>query len=321
MIKLRKVGIIGTGHVGSHVAFALAAQGEVDELFLADCNKEKAYSQAMDINDAVSYLPHHVQAYAVDVENMHNCDIIIIAAGPLPEPYQSRLETLPQTITVLEDIIPKLKKINFQGIIISISNPADVVAAYIQQKLQYPQRRILSTGTALDSARLQRLLAENLHVSRRSFSAYMLGEHGDSCIVPWSHILIGGKPLDELQEKSLLRYPSFDRDKIAANVHLGGSVVQNGKGSTEFGIATATVEIIRAIFHNENKILPCSVLLDGEYDEHDVFASVPVIVGKNGIEDIIEFNLSKQEYAGFHQSCTIIRDYIRQSGIVIPLRG
>jgi L-lactate dehydrogenase len=321
MIKLRKIGIIGTGHVGSHVAFALATQGEVDELFLADCDKEKAYSQVMDINDAVSYLPHHVQAYAVDVESMHDCDIIVIAAGPLPEPYQSRLETLPQTIAVLNDILPRLQKIDFSGIIISISNPADVVAAYIQQKLQYPRHRILSTGTALDSARLQRLLAENVHISRRSFSAYMLGEHGDSCIVPWSHIRIGGTALDELQAKYPLRYPRFDREKMADNVHLGGSIVQAGKGSTEFGIASATVEIIRAVFHHEQKILSCSVLLNGEYNEYAVFASVPIVLGKNGIEDIIELTLSEQEQTGFHQSCEIIRDYIRQSGIVMSLHG
>ncbi len=310
MIQLKKVGIIGTGHVGSRVAFSLATQGLADELYMADIDKEKAIAQAMDINDAVTYLPHHVVAHACAAEEMTDCDIIVISAGPLPEPWQSRLDTLPITVKVLEDIIPCIKASGFSGIIVSISNPADVVAAYIQRELQYPKHKILSTGTALDSARFHRLLSEQFPISHRSLTAYMLGEHGDSSMAPWSHVQINGKPLDQLQREQPESYPSFDREKMVQSVHEGGSIVQDGKGSTEFGIGSAAADIIRAIFHNEHRILPCSVLLNGEYGEYNVFASVPVMLSRQGIEQIIEYALTEKEAQEFHHSCNIIREFM-----------
>ena len=134
-MKLRKVGIIGTGHVGSHVAFSLALQGEVDELYMMDIDEKKAKAQAMDINDAVSYIPHKVTATAGPIEDCGDCDILVFSAGPLPNLYQDRLESLGDTVEVLKDVIPRIKKSGFDGFIISISNPADVVATYLCKHL------------------------------------------------------------------------------------------------------------------------------------------------------------------------------------------
>ena len=151
IMKLRKVGIIGTGHVGSHVAFSLALQGEVDELYLMDIDEKKAQAQAMDINDAVSYIPHQVTATSGPIEECGDCDILVFSAGPLPNLYQDRLESLGETVAVLKDVIPRIKQSSFQGFIISISNPADVVATYLCKHLEWNPKRIISTGTALDS--------------------------------------------------------------------------------------------------------------------------------------------------------------------------
>ena len=134
-MKLRKVGIIGTGHVGSHVAFSLALQGEVDELYMMDIDEKKAKAQAMDINDAVSYIPHKVTATAGPIEECGDCDVLVFSAGPLPNLYQDRLESLGDTVEVLKDVIPRIKKSGFDGFIISISNPADVVATYLCKHL------------------------------------------------------------------------------------------------------------------------------------------------------------------------------------------
>lgn len=312
-IKLRKVAIIGTGHVGSHVAFALATQGEVDELYMVDIDKSKALSQATDIKDAVSYLPHHVHAVACEVEDCGDCDIMFISAGPLPDLTQDRLDTLGSTVDVLKDIIPRIKASGFQGIIISISNPADVVAAYIQQALDYPKHKIISTGTALDSARLQMLLSGLLKVSRRSLTAYAMGEHGGSAMVPWSHVAVGGKPLRELQRELPDRFPDFDEDQVVADMKYGGYLVLKGKGSTEFGIATSAVELVRAIFHDEKKLLPASCYLDGSYGQYGVFASVPLIIGKDGVDTIIELHLTATEKAAFDASCDIIRQHLAKA--------
>ncbi len=313
MFTLRKVGIIGCGHVGSHVAFSLATQGLVDELYMADCDKPKAFAQAMDVNDAVTYLPHHVVAHSCDVEDMTDCDIIVFCAGPLPGVNESRLASLPKTIEVLKDVVPRIQKSGFNGIIVSISNPADVVAAYIQKKLNWPKNRILSTGTGLDSSRLLRLLNETLGVNRRSIQAFAMGEHGGSCMVPWSFVKVGGKPLAELQKEKPELYPTFDQAKMVEDVKDGGYIVYRGKGSTEFGIASTCAEIIRAIFHNEHKVMPSSVLLEGEYGEEDVFTSVPVMLYAGGIEQIIEIEMTDEEKAQFHASNEIIRDYTKRA--------
>lgn len=312
-IKLRKIGIIGAGHVGSHVALSLATQGEVDELYIADIDKEKAISQAEDIKDSVSYLPHHVSAHAVDIEELGDCDIIVNASGIQPVKGQDRLDMLADTIKICKDIVPKIKKSGFSGFIISISNPADVIAAYIQKHLDYPKHKIISSGTALDSARLQMLLSEKFHISRRALQAYAMGEHGYSAMVPYSRIMIGGKSLHELQKDMPERFPSFDEEKMTEAVKYQGYVVLNGKGSTEFGIATATVELVRCVLHDEKKILPCSVFLDGQYGQHDVFASTPVILGKDGVEEIIELPMAEHEKELFDTSCDLIRSYIAKA--------
>lgn len=309
-IQERRIGIIGAGNVGSHVAFALATQGEADEILLNDLNREKAEAEAMDIEDAVSYLPHHVEARYSAIEDMGRCDILIIAAGALPQNDQSRLESLGETVRVMDDIIPRIQKSGFAGIIIGISNPADVIVAYLQEKLQWPVHKILSTGTALDSARLQKQLSRKLGVNRRSLTAYAMGEHGFSAMIPWSHVYVAGKPLAQLLQERPERYNVDDYEKELEEMKQGGYLVLKGKGCTEFGIATCTVEIVRAIFHDEHKILPCSVYLDGEYGQEPVFASVPAMLGKNGVEEIIEIHLTEEEQERFNQSTKILRQHL-----------
>ena len=292
-MKLRKVGIIGTGHVGSHVAFSLALQGEVDELYMMDIDEKKAKAQAMDVNDAVSYIPHRVKATSGPIEECGDCDILVFSAGPLPNLYQDRLESLGDTIAVLKDVIPRIKASGFKGFIISISNPADVVATYLCKHLDWNPKRIISSGTALDSARLQKELAHIFDISNRTITAYCMGEHGASAMVPWSHVYVQGKPLVELQKE----LPH----------------VLSGKGSTEFGIASATTELIRSVFHDEKKVLPCSCYLDGQYGETGVFASTPAVIGKDGIEDVLELQMTEDELALFKKSCAVIREYAKKA--------
>lgn len=313
MISTRKVAIIGTGHVGSHVAFSLITQGEVDELYMVDIDKDKVLAQATDINDAVSYIPHRAKAYACEIEDITDCDVLVLCAGPLPSPEQDRLDTLGLTVEVFKEILPRVKASGFKGFIISISNPADVIAAYVQHYLDYPKHKIISSGTSLDSARLQRIVGDILNVSRRSISCYALGEHGGSAMVPWSHVTVAGLPLDEAQAKYPDRFPTFDREQVVKDMKYGGYLVLIGKGSTEFGIAVSVTEIIRAFFHDEKKILPVSSYLTGQYGEHDVFASVPTIIGKDGVEQVVEINLTDKEKEEFHNSCEVIRKHIELS--------
>jgi len=308
--KTRKIGILGAGNVGSHCGFSLATQGEVDELVFVDVDKQKAKGEALDLQDAISFLPHNIKVIAGDEEDMKDADIIIISAGPLPRLNQSRLDTLEDTISCISNSIDNIVGLGFDGIFICISNPADVIADYIWKKSGFPKERVFSTGTSLDSSRLKRALARETGLAYKSVYGYSMGEHGGSQIIPWSHLSLGGKPLLEyIIEKNL----DLNLEKILEETRFSGYDVLKGKGSTEFGISSALTDIVKSIFHDEKRILPVSTLLQGEYSQFDVFASVPCVIGKNGVEEVVELNLKDIEFEGFRKSCDVIREYTQIS--------
>lgn len=312
-IKTRKIGIIGAGNVGSHLGLQFAVQGLADEVVFYDTNNDKAMGEAMDLMDAVSYQPHHFEAYAGTIDDMKDADILINASGKPRLPGQTRLDMMDGGIATTKEFLPLIEKSGFDGIIISISNPCDIIAEYIQYKLDYPKNKIIGSGTALDSARLQYQLSDQLKINRRSLTAYLLGEHGDSSMIPWSHVTVAGKKLDELLAEKPELYHMDPKDVILEKVHREGYIENTTKGCTEFGVTSATAELVRAIFHNEHKVLPVSVYLDGPYGIKDSFASVPVKIGKDGVEDIVELHLTEQEQAEFEASIKVLKEHFARA--------
>lgn len=312
-IKTRKVGIIGAGNVGSHLGLQLAVQGLADEVVFYDVNNDKAMGESLDLMDAVSYQPHHFEAYAGTIDDMKDADIMINASGKPRLPGQTRLDMMDGGIATTKEFLPLIEKSGFDGIIISISNPCDIIAEYIQYKLDYPKNKIIGSGTALDSARLQYQLSDQLKINRRSLTAYLLGEHGDSSMIPWSHVTVAGKKLDELLAEKPELYKMDPKDVILENVHREGYVENTTKGCTEFGVTSATAELVRAIYHNEHKVLPVSVYLDGPYGIKDSFASVPVKIGKDGVEDIIELHLTDEENAELAASIKVLKEHFERA--------
>ena len=311
----RKIAIIGAGHVGSHAGYALISQGLAEEIVYIDIDRKKALAQALDLSDATKYLPSKTRVYAGDYSDITDAQLLIVAAGPLPDisKGQTRMDTLRQTITIMKEVTESIRMSGFAGIILNISNPADVITHYIQHQLNWPAKRILSTSTTLDSARLCRALAEATGLDQKSICAYALGEHGESQMVAWSAVTLGGKPLAQLQKERPDTYGKLDLEAIANEGKAGGWKILGGKGSTEFGIGASIAEVVRAIFHDENRILPVSVLLDGEYGQHDVYASVPAVLNKDGIADIIELNLTSEEQEKFDASCKTMTDNYKLS--------
>lgn len=312
-IKTRKVGIIGAGNVGSHLGLQLAVQGLADEVVFYDVNNDKAMGESLDLMDAVSYQPHHFEAYAGTIDDMKDADIMINASGKPRLPGQTRLDMMDGGIATTKEFLPLIEKSGFDGIIISISNPCDIIAEYIQYKLDYPKNKIIGSGTALDSARLQYQLSDQLKINRRSLTAYLLGEHGDSSMILWSHVTVAGKKLDELLAEKPELYKMDPKDVILEKVHREGYVENTTKGCTEFGVTSATAELVRAIYHNEHKVLPVSVYLDGPYGIKDSFASVPVKIGKDGVEDIIELHLTEEENAELQASIKVLKEHFERA--------
>lgn len=309
---MKKVVIIGAGHVGSLCALNLAYQEVADEIVLLDIVDGKALSQAKDVADSTMFLNKVPVIRDGTYEDLNDAQILINAIGISRAPGQTRLDLLDSSIVMMDDVIAHIKETSFSGFFISISNPCDIVANYARQQLKLPKNRIFGTGTSLDTARLRLTLHKETGYAPSSIQCFAIGEHGDSSVVPLSMITLQGKPLLELIEKQPERFKTITREHLEERTHLLGMGIVIGKGSTEFGIGAATAQLCKAIFNDEKKVFPVSAFLEGEYGESGLMAGVPAVIGKNGLEEIIEFSLTPEEQSGFQNSCQVIRDYINR---------
>ena len=297
------------GHVGAHVALSLAMQGICDEIQLCDIDEEKIISEQQDLLDAVCYLPHRVRVTLGKYEELADCDIIVSSVGKIDVVTKNRLSELQQSVDMIRTFVPRLRKAGFQGIYLNITNPCDIISNQIQKESGLPAARVIGTGTGLDTSRLKAVLARETGFDHKSITTYMLGEHGDSQMAAWSVTAFGGKPLAQLEEEEPERFV-FDKEVLAEEVRKAGWKTLNGKGATEFGIASTAARMISCIFHDEKQIFPASTYLNGEYGEAGLYASVPVVLGKDGVDEIIKLNLDDKEMGEFQKTCSVMKEHI-----------
>lgn len=309
VIKKSKVAIIGCGLVGSSTAFCLVTQGVCDEILMIDINKEKALGEVLDLRDTIKYLDRNVKVNMGTYEDCKDVDIIVITAGAPPKAGQTRLDTLEISANITKSIVEPIMKSGFDGIFIVVSNPVDMVAYLVHQLSGLPKNQVIGTGTALDTARLQNFIAELVNVDPRSVYAYSMGEHGDSQMVPWSTVTIAGKHFYDVIQDNKDLVGEVDLDEIVRKTTREGWEIYNRKGTTYYGIASACVGVIKAILYDENRIIPVSTLLEGEYGESDVFAGVPVILNRTGAADVLEIHMLPEELDKFKASVGLIKDY------------
>lgn len=314
MIQTRKVVIVGAGHVGSHVALALIQSGAADDIVLIDVLPEKAAGQAMDLDDGISgsLCGRDACVRAGGYDDVDDADVLVMAFGRSRLPGETRLDMFDDSIRMAQEVVSHLKQHRFSGIMLSISNPADIICEYIRRKMGWPRNRCFCTGTSLETYRLLRVLSRCTGLARRSIRAFCMGEHGNSSFVVWSQVQAGGRPFTALvEEESSLA--GLDLEALQTEVKRAGDIEIDGKGCTEFGIANAAHMIISAIFHDQKLLWPCSTALEGEYGEENVAAGVPCIIGKNGMEQVVEVPLSPEEQQKFHESCEIIRSFLQRA--------
>ncbi|AMK50517.1 L-lactate dehydrogenase [Clostridium beijerinckii] len=308
-LKKSKVAIIGTGLVGSSTAFSLMTQGVCDEILMIDINEEKALGEVMDLNHCIEYLNRNIRIVRGNYEQCGDVDIVVITAGAPPKQGQTRLDTLELSAKIVESIVRPIMKSGFKGHFIVISNPVDMIAYHVYKISGLPKSHIIGTGTSVDSARLKNFIGELLNVDPRSVQGYSMGEHGDSQMVPWSHVTVGGKSFYEILKDNKDRVGEVDLDKLVLETARAGWEVYNRKGTTYYGIATAAVGIIKAIINDENRIMPVSTLLDGEYGEKDVFCGVPAVLNADGVKEVVEIHMTKEELGKFKKSIELIKEY------------
>lgn len=311
-IKNTKVAIVGTGLVGSSTAFSLVTQGVCDEVLMTDINKERAIGEAMDLNHSIEYLNRNVKVKAADYGEYGDVDVVVITAGAPPKPGQTRLDTLGMTADIVKSIVTPIMESGFKGFFIIVSNPADIIAYYVYKLSGLPKSHVLSTGTSIDTARLKNFIGELVDVDPRSVQGYSMGEHGDSQMVPWSHITVGGKSFLKVLEDNKDRFQNVDLKELVKDTAEAGWEVYKRKGTTYYAIATATVGIIKAILNNENRIIPVSTLLEGEYGVNGVFAGVPAILNSNGVKEVVEIHLNEEEENNFKNSINVIKEYVEK---------
>ena len=309
VIKKSKVAVIGCGLVGSSTAFSLITQGVCDEILMIDINEERALGEVLDLRDTIKYLDRNVKVKKGTYADCGDVDIIVITAGAPPKAGQSRLDTLEISAKIMKSIVEPVMASGFDGIFIVVSNPVDMVAYYVYKLSGLPKNQVIGTGTALDTSRLQNFLAEMVNVDPRSVYAYSMGEHGDSQMVPWSTVTIAGKPFNDIISDNKELVGEVDLDEIVKKTVREGWEIYNRKGTTYYGIASACVGIIKAILYDENKIIPVSTLLEGEYGQNEVFAGVPTILNRNGAADVLEIHMTEEEVQRFQSSVTLIREY------------
>ena len=309
VINNRKAAIIGCGFVGSASAFSLMQSGLFSELVLIDANREKAEGEALDIAHGIPFA-RQMKIYAGDYDDIMDSAVIIVTAGANQKPEETRLDLVHKNVNIFKSIIPEVAKRDYQGILLIVANPVDILT-YTALKLSgMPENRVIGSGTVLETARLKYRLGEHLSVDSRSVHAFIVGEHGDSEIAVFSSANVSGIPLNRFCEmRGHFEHEAATR-RIAEEVKNSAYEIIAKKHATYYGIAMSVKRICEAIVRDEKSILPISSMMHGEYGISDVALSMPAIVGKDGVETRVPISLNGEEEAKLKDSANTLKKVI-----------
>ena len=294
VINPRKVAIIGCGFVGSATAFTLMQSKLFSEMVLLDADYDKADGEAKDIAHGIPF-SGQMKIYAGGYDDISDAAIIIITAGANQKPNETRLDLVKKNVRIYKSILPEIARRNYQGILLIVSNPVDILT-YTALKLSgIPENRVIGSGTVLDTARLKYALSEHLNVDSRSIHSFIIGEHGDSEVAVWSSANVSGIPLHDFCEMRGHFEHEAAMKEIAENVKNSAYDIIAKKRATYYGIAMAVKRICECIVRDEKSILPVSTIMHGEYGIEEIVLSMPAIVGAQGVENHVPISLNETE--------------------------
>ena len=307
MVEKRKIAIIGAGNVGISVAFALINQNNIGlkEIVLLDVAEEKAKGETLDLAQGVQFLKSSVKVYYGSYSDCYNADFgIITASVSSSNIIKNRLELATENTKLVSNITKELLNFGFNGIFIIATNPVDLMTYVVKKVSDFPREKVIGTGTIIDTARLKYYLSKHYNVSTDNVEAYVLGEHGDSSFALWSHCKIGCENILDLLTKD--KSSMTNLHEIFSKVQKNGNEIANLKGNTCFTIAMSIVRIIKAIYLDENIILPVSTYLQGEYQICDTCLGLPCILNQNGIDKVLNIKLNKSEQKKLEKSYNVL---------------
>ena len=306
----RKVGLVGTGLVGSSFIYALMIRELTTEMVLVDINKDKAEGEVMDFNHGLSF-SKPVKITAGDYADLGGAQVVVIAAGASQKPGESRLDLLARNIKVFRTIVPEVVRHNPSGIILIATNPVDILTFISLKESGLPPGKVIGSGTILDTSRFRFLLGNYYEVDARSVHAYIIGEHGDSEIPVWSLANIGGVRLKEFAPLRNKIYDQSEMDNLFASVRDAAYEIIKRKGATYYAIGLGLVSIVETILGNYRSVLSVSTLMSGHHGVTDMCLSLPCVVGSEGVEEILTLNLSAAEGEGFRASAQKLKEMLK----------
>ena len=315
MINNRKAAVIGCGFVGSSSAFALMQSGLFSEIALLDSNREKAEGEALDISHGVPFAGP-VKIYASDYDGIMDAAIIVITAGAAQKPGETRLDLVNKNVGIFQAILPEIESRNYQGILLIVANPVDILTLAAIKYSGMPENRVIGSGTVLDTARLKMELGAHLSVDSRSVHAFIIGEHGDSEIVAWHSANVSGVPLHDFCAMRGHHDHDAAMHEIADKVKNSAYEIIEKKKATYYGIAMSVVRICRAVIMNEKSVLPVSAMMHGEYGIEGIAMSMPMIVGSDGIETRVPIVLNYEEQQNLKASAAALKKTAAEAGLL-----
>lgn len=314
---MNKISIIGTGSVGSTIAYTLTVMGMASEIVMIDINNEKALGEALDIRQGTPFCGA-CSIYAGDYRDAVNSDIVILTSGVARKPGQTRLELAQTNVNITKSIIPEITKYAPNAVYIIVSNPVDVLTYTFHKLSGIPENRIIGSGTVLDTARLRTRLSEYYNINQSNVHAYVLGEHGDSSFIPWSVANISNVPIKECQKLMStpgMASPELDIDEVENYVRKSGGRVIARKGATFYAVSVSVCHICKCILSGIDTTMTVSTMMHGEYGIEDVCLSTLSMVGYDGVRGKVNLSLTDEETQKLRHSADTLKEVISQLDI------
>jgi L-lactate dehydrogenase len=311
----RRIAIVGAGAVGSTLAYALMIRGQADEIVLIDLNRAKAEGEAMDLRHGLPFV-RPVDVHVGDYADCAGADIVAITAGAASRPGETRLDLASRNVEIFRQIVPAIVRHNSEGILLVVTNPVDVLTHLTLILSGRPANKVIGSGTVLDSARFRYLLAEHCGVDPRNVHAHVIGEHGDSEVPVWSLANIAGTRLTEYCVVCRQDCDGIPRREIFHQVRDAAYEVIKRKGATYYAVGLSVAYIVESILRDQRSVLPVSSLMQGQYDLEDVCLSLPAVVGREGIVQVLELPLDEEEVVGLRRSATVLQEVAHLAGVL-----
>ena len=309
--RARKVGIVGTGMVGSSLAYALMQRSLATDIVLVDANRERAEGEAMDLQHGVPFV-RPMRISAGDYADLQGAHIVVMTAGANQRPGQTRTDLLGRNVAICREVVPQIVEHNPDGLIVIATNPVDILTYVAAKDAGLPAGRVFGSGTILDTARFRALLGEYFEVDPRSVHAYIVGEHGDTELPVWSLANIGGVRLNDFPRRDGAPVRQEELDNIFQQTRTAAYEIIKRKQATYYAIGLGLLAIVEAVLRDQRTVHTVSTPLTGQYGVTDIALSLPAIVGADGAHEVLPVELNAKEQQQFQHSGNTLKEMLQQ---------